>query len=233
MKKKSVVYIRTSSETNIGREKDSEGRQQKICTTFARQNKFEVVKEFADVCSGKITVLDRHGFKQLYRYCEEKSVRDVIFENVTRFARDVVEMEVAFRFLKERGFSLHSASHDIGFEEDAETEFMRQMFGAFAEYERKKIALRLQSGRISKGIINKQKGVLVLNGKKGKVEGRESYRDRDPEMVLLARKLRRKNWKTGKRRSLQVIADMLHESGYCNSNGNPYGTGEISRMLKQ
>ena len=128
---------------------------------------------------------------------------------------------------------MHSASRDVGFEEDAETEFMRQMFGAFAEYERKKIALRLQSGRISKGIINKQKGILVLNGKKGKVEGRKSYRDRDPEMVLLARKLRRKNWKTGKRRSLQVIADMLHESGYCNSNGNPYGTGEISRMLKQ
>ena len=233
MKKKSVIYIRTSSETNIGQEKDSEGRQRKICTTFARQNKFEVVKEFADVCSGKVTVLDRHGFKQLYQYCEEQSIRNVIFENVTRFARDVVEMEIAFRFLKEQGFTLHSASRDIGFEEDAETEFMRQMFGAFAEYERKKIALRLQSGRISKGIINKQKGILVLNGKKGKVEGRKSYRDRDPEMVLLARKLRRKNWKTGKRRSLQVIADMLHESGYCNSNGNPYGTGEISRMLKQ
>ena len=233
MKKKSVVYIRTSSETNIGQEKDSEGRQRKICTTFASEKSMNIIKEFADVCSGKITVLDRHGFKQLYRYCEEKSVRDVIFENVTRFARDVVEMEVAFRFLKERGFSLHSASHDIGFEEDAETEFMRQMFGAFAEYERKKIALRLQSGRISKGIINKQKGVLVLNGKKGKVEGRKSYRELDTELVALARKLRRKNWKTGKRRSLQVIADMLHESGYCNSNGNPYGTGEISRMLKQ
>ena len=233
MKQRSVIYIRTSSETNIGQEKDSEGRQRKICTTFARQNKFEVAKEFADVCSGKITLLDRHGFKQLYQYCEEQSIRNVIFENVTRFARDVVEMEVAFRFLKERGFSLHSASRDIGFEEDAETEFMRQMFGAFAEYERKKIALRLQSGRISKGMINKQKGILVLNGKKGKVEGRKSYRELDPEMVLLARKLRRKNWKTGKRRSLQVIADMLHESGYCNSNGNPYGTGEISRMLKQ
>ena len=233
MKQRSVVYLRTSSETNIGQEKDSEGRQRKICTTFALQNKFEVVKEFADVCSGKVTVLDRHGFKQLYQYCEEQSIRNVIFENVTRFARDVVEMEVAFRFLKERGFSLHSASRDIGFEEDAETEFMRQMFGAFAEYERKKIALRLQSGRISKGMINKQKGILVLNGKKGKVEGRKSYRELDTELVALARKLRRKNWKTGKRRSLQVIADMLHESGYSNSNGNPYGTGEISRMLKQ
>ena len=233
MKQRSVVYLRTSSETNIGQEKDSEGRQRKICTTFALQNKFEVVKEFADVCSGKVTVLDRHGFKQLYQYCEEQSIRNVIFENVTRFARDVVEMEVAFRFLKERGFSLHSASRDIGFEEDAETEFMRQMFGAFAEYERKKIALRLQSGRISKGMINKQKGILVLNGKKGKVEGRKSYRELDTELVALARKLRRKNWKTGKRRSLQVIAEMLHKSGYCNSKGNPYGTGEISRMLKQ
>ena len=151
-----MIYIRTSSETNIGQEKDSEGRQRKICTTFARQNKFEVAKEFADVCSGKITVLDRHGFKQVYQYCEEQSIRNVIFENVIRFARDVVEMEVAFRFLKERGFSLHSASRDIGFEEDAETEFMRQMFGTFAEYERKKLALRLQSGRISKGLARTQ-----------------------------------------------------------------------------
>ena len=233
MKQRSVVYLRTSSETNIGQEKDSEGRQRKICTTFALQNKFEVVKEFADVCSGKVTVLDRHGFKQLYQYCEEQSIRNVIFENVTRFARDVVEMEVAFRFLKERGFSLHSASRDIGFEEDAETEFMRQMFGAFAEYERKKIALRLQSGRISKGMINKQKGILVLNGKKGKVEGRKSYRELDTDLVDLARKLRRKNWKTGKRRSLQEITDLLYEQGYSNSKGSPYGTGEISRMLRQ
>jgi len=233
MKHRSVMYLRTSSETNIGQEKDSEGRQRKICTTFARQNKFEVVKEFADVCSGKLTVLDRHGFKQLYQYCEEESIRNVIFENVTRFARDVVEMEVAFRFLKERGFTLHSASRDIGFEEDAETEFMRQMFGAFAEYERKKIALRLQSGRISKSLVNKQKGLLVLNGKKGKVEGRKSYRELDTELVALARKLRRKNWKTGKRRSLQEITDLLYEQGYSNSKGNPYGTGEISRMLRQ
>jgi len=117
-------------------------------------------------------------------------------------------MEVAFRFLKERGFTLHSASRDIGFEEDAET-------------------------GISKSLVNKQKGLLVLNGKKGKVEGRKSYRELDTELVALARKLRRKNWKTGKRRSLQAIADMLHESGYCNSKGNPDGTGEISRMLKQ
>ena len=50
----------------------------------------------------------------------------------------------------------------------------------------------------------------------------------DTELVVLT-----KNWKTGKRRSLQKIADMLCESGYCNSKGNPYGTGEISRMLKQ
>ena len=55
----------------------------------------------------------------------------------------------------------------------------------------------------------------------------------DTELVVLAKKLRREHWKTGKRRSLQKIADMLCESGYYNSKGNPYGTGEISRMVKQ
>ena len=222
--KKSVLYLY-----------DFEGnkRQRKSCFEFAEQNGYKIIKEFSDPPVGKIALLSRNGFRGLFRFCLIKSVANIIFDNVGQLAQSEVEMEIVSRFLKEQGLNLHLVCPDIGFDSGIGSEPTQEMIETFSELERNKVALRLQSGRISKSLVNKQKGLLVLNGKRGKVAGRKSYKELDAELVALARKLRRKNWKTGKRRSLQEIAEMLHESGYCNSKGNPYGTGEISRMLKQ
>ena len=222
--KKSVLYLQGSKDDR---------RQRRTCARFARQNGYKIIKEFSDPPVGKIAVLSRNGFKKLYRFCREKGVENIIFENVNRIAQDELEIEIASRFLKEQGLNLHPACSDIGFESSIGSKPTQQVIETFLELERNKVALRLQSGRISKSLVNKQKGLLVLNGKRGKVAGRKSYKELDADLVDLARKLRRKNWKTGKRRSLQKITDLLYEQGYGNSKGNPYGTGEISRMLRQ
>ena len=222
--KKSVLYLQDSEDNK---------RQRKSCLEFAEHNGYNIIKEFSDPSVGKIAVLSRNGFKKLYRFCREKSVENIIFENVNRVAQDELEMEIASRFLKEQGLNLHPACPDIGFESSIGSKPTQQMIEVFDELEKSKVALRLQGGRISKSLVNKQKGLLVLNGKRGKVAGRKSYKELDADLVDLARKLRRKNWKTGKRRSLQKITDLLYEQGYGNSKGNPYGTGEISRMLRQ
>ena len=222
--KKSVLYLYDFKDNK---------RQRKSCLEFAERNGYKIIKEFSDPRVSKVTVLSRNGFGELFRFCQARNVANIIFDNVVQLAQNEVEMGVVCRFLKEKGLNLHLVCPDIGFDSSIGSKPTQQVIETLSELERNKVALRLQSGRISKGIINKQKGILVLNGKKGKVEGRKSYRELDTELVALARKLRRKNWKTGKRRSLQVIADMLHKSGFCTSNGNPDGTGEISRMLKQ
>ncbi len=222
--KKSVLYLQDSEDNK---------RQRKSCLEFAERNGYKIIKEFSDPPVSKVTVLSRNGFGELFRFCQARNVANIIFDNVVQLAQNEVEMGVVSRFLKEQGLNLHPACPAIGFESSIGSKPTQQMIETLSELERSKVALRLQGGRISKSLVNKQKGLLVLNGKRGKVAGRKSYKELDAELVALARKLRRKNWKTGKRRSLQEIAEMLHESGYCNSKGNPYGTGEISRMLRQ
>ena len=222
--KKSVLYLQDSGDNK---------RRRKSCLEFAERNGYKIIKEFSDPRVSKVTVLSRNGFRELFRFCLIKSVANIIFDNVGQSAQNEVEMKIVSRFLEEQGINLHLVCPDIGFDSGIGSEPPQQMIKTFSELEKSKVALRLQGGRISKSLVNKRKGVLVLNGKKGKVAGRKSYKELDAELVALARKLRRKNWKTGKRRSLQEITDLLYGQGYSNSKGNPYGTGEISRMLKQ
>ena len=222
--KKSVLYLYDSEDNK---------RRRKSCFEFAEQNGYQIIKEFSDSPVSEVTVLSRNGFKKLYRFCREKSVENVILENVNRVAQNEVEMKIVSRFLEEQGINLHPVCLDVSFESSIGSKPTQQVIEVFDELEKSKVALRLQGGRISKSLVNKQKGLLVLKGRKGKVAGRKSYRELDAELVMLAKKLRRRNWKTGKRRSLQEITDLLSEQGYSNSKGNPYGTGEISRMLRQ
>ena len=49
---------------------------------------------------------------------------------------------------------------------------------------------------------------------KGKCEGRKSYSETNPELVRQAKRLRRVNPLTKKRRSFQNIADELYTLGY-------------------
>ena len=61
----------------------------------------------------------------------------------------------------------------------------------------------------------------------GKCEGRRSHREMNPELVALAKRLRRRNPKTGERRSLRSIAVELAKLGPCERQW-PALCGEIN-----
>ncbi len=66
-------------------------------------------------------------------------------------------------------------------------------------------------------------------------EGRKSYfeidaRDHNGQMIALARKLRRKMPKGG-RRSLRAIATELERAGFVSGTGKPYAATAVGRML--
>jgi hypothetical protein len=65
----------------------------------------------------------------------------------------------------------------------------------------------------------------------GKCEGRKSYAERDPELVLAAKRLHRRSPK-GHRRSLRQIAQDLHTMGYANRQGRPYSASCIKSMVE-
>jgi hypothetical protein len=65
----------------------------------------------------------------------------------------------------------------------------------------------------------------------GKCEGRKSYAERDPELVLAAKRLHRRSPK-GHRRSLRDIAQELMAMGYANRRGKPYSASCVKSMVE-
>lgn len=67
--------------------------------------------------------------------------------------------------------------------------------------------------------------------KGGRIEGRRSHADMDREMVAHAKRLARKNPKTGKARSLREIAAELEKLGHVNQNGKQFAAKSVASML--
>jgi hypothetical protein len=55
----------------------------------------------------------------------------------------------------------------------------------------------------------------------------------NPEMVALVKRLRRRNPKTGERKSLRSIAAELAKLGHLNVNGRPFAAKTIQAMIRQ
>src|SRR4051812_22904517 len=130
---KAVAYFRTSSAVNVGPDKDSEKRQREAVRAFAKQAGFEIVDEFYDsAVSGADHIDQRPGFAAMLKRIEGNSVRTIIVETASRFARDLMVQEVGYAKLKERGIELIAADSPQSFIEDTPTaRLIRQVLGPF------------------------------------------------------------------------------------------------------
>jgi hypothetical protein len=96
---------------------------------------------------------------------------------------------------------------------------MRQIAGSFAQYEKTRLVTKLRGARER------------IREASGKCEGRKSYAERDPALVLAAKRLHRRSSK-GHRRSLRGIARELTVMGYTNERGAPYSASCIKSMVE-
>ena len=217
-----VAYFRTSSAANIGTEKDSEKRQREAIERFAKRGGFSIVGEYRDpAVSGADAIEDRPGFAALLDRIESNGVRTVIVEDVSRFAREMRAHVLGVALLRERGVRLLSAVDGQNLTEDTDemTEGMVTIMAVFAQIEKKRLVKKLAAARKRK------------REKAGKCEGRKSHREKNPEMVVLARKLRRKRPKGGQL-SLRAVSKELAAQGYLNERGNPYAAKSVASMLR-
>jgi DNA invertase Pin-like site-specific DNA recombinase len=220
-KTKAVAYLRTSSAANVGGTKDSDKRQREAIAGFAKQAGYEVVDEFYDPgVSGADPIETRPGFSALLDRIEGNGVRVVIVEDASRFARDLVTQELGILALIERGVTVLTATGDnLTTTDDPFKKAMRQIAGAFAELEKARLVHKLKVARDRK----RATGV--------KVEGRKSFKELDPAMVTLAKKLHRYPV-NGKRRSLRDIAGELAQAGYLDSKGKAFSAQSIKNMVE-
>lgn len=218
---KAVAYLRTSSATNVGPDKDSAKRQLAAIQSYARQAGFEIVlPPFDDAAvSGADPIEARRGFGRMLAFLAEHSdVRTILVETASRFARDLIVQETGHRKLKELGIDLIAVDSPDSFMADGPTaEMVRQILGAVSQFEKAMVVLKLRAARDRKRQAN------------GKCEGRKSHAERSPEVVTLARKLRRKP-RNGTRMSYRDVAAALAAHGHVNSSGNPFGPSAIKSM---
>ena len=97
-----------------------------------------------------------------------------------------------------------------------------ELFQTVMRYEK----LRLTLSRIRTKQKNEEKGVINLQGK-GKISGRKSYLEKDPELVRRVRKLRMSKYTNAE------ITKILFDLGYKTKTGKAFGRGMITRLYQQ
>jgi DNA invertase Pin-like site-specific DNA recombinase len=217
-KSKAVAYFRTSSAANVGTDKDSEQRQREAVTAYAKSAGVEVITEFYDAAvSGADPIDTRPGFIRLLDHCDQANVGIVLVENAGRFARDLAVQLAGHQLLRNRGIELVPADAPSYFTDPSPTaEFVRQILGAVAQFEKAALVAKLRHAREAKRAAT------------GRCEGRKPVPD---AVIAEARRLARKSPKTGKRRSLRAIAAELAALGHVGPGGKPFFPTSVARML--
>ena len=133
-----VAYLRTSSATNVGADKDSDKRQRAAIEAFAKRAGFTIVEEYYDAAvSGADPVDQRPGFCEMLQRLATNGAKTIIVESPDRFARDLAVQLAGHDMLNSLGIAIIPASAPDFFTEDTQTAVLvRQVLGAIAQFEK-------------------------------------------------------------------------------------------------
>ena len=188
MSTKCVSYFRTSNSTDTGEEKDSLKRQKSVVHRYCDNNGFKIENEFYETLRGDGEIVSRPKFMEMMEYCDANDVKTIVFENTTRFSRDLICSETGYVYLKGLGFTLISSESPESFVDDTPTSVLiRRVLSCLSDFEKNSIVEKLRGSRLRKRSLMKEKGVITREGK-GRVEGRKTLLDKHPELEELVKK---------------------------------------------
>jgi len=151
----------------------------------------------------------------------DNGAKAILVESASRFARDLSVQILGHQKLQEMGIQLIAVDSPTAFTEDTPTaELVRSLLGAVSQFEKATVVARLASGRERKKRLT------------GKGQGRKRLTDIHPELQNIARQLRRKCRKTGKRLSYDKVAAALYEQGYATSKDNQYSAATVKSLVQ-
>jgi DNA invertase Pin-like site-specific DNA recombinase len=222
-----VGYMRTSSATNVGPDKDSEKRQRHAIAGYARSAGMVIVEWFYDAAIGGADPIEtRPGFSALLARIAGNGVRAIVVETAQRFARDLMVQEVGFAMLRDLGITLVAADSPAAFLDDGPTStLIRQILGAVAQFDKAMTVAKLKGARDR------------IRRTTGKCEGRRSWAEisaaakpGEPYFGLIdaAKRLR---GNSGRRRPLRAVAAELAALGFTNLRGGTLSPGAIASMV--
>jgi site-specific DNA recombinase len=142
-----AIYARVSTD----HQGDSVDHQISLMTAFAKQKGSDwIVDErfiYRDDGKSGTSIIYRPAVQRLIADAEKGFFDVVLFKGISRFARDIVDAVSMMRVL--RSLNIRVVSFEEGFDsEQGDSEFLFNLHASLAEYESKKIGLRVKIGHI-------------------------------------------------------------------------------------
>lgn len=157
-------------------EGDGLPRQLEAIRTYTKAHNIRLAKVFRDEgVSGTKDLLNRPALAALIQALHGDGVKLVLVEKLDRLARDLMIQESILHDLTRSGFQLVSVTEPDLCSNEPSRKLMRQIMGAFSEYEKQMIVLKLNGARAR------------IRAKEGRCEGRKPYGYREGEKVVLDR----------------------------------------------
>lgn len=224
--RKGLIYARVSSERQKKEGHGLESQEQR-CRAYARQTGIEVERVFSDSYTGGGDFMLRPAMREMLEYVDAHSAQRyvVIFDDLKRFARDVVFHMKLRSALKARDVIPQCLNYN--FDDSEEGQFVETIFAAQSELERK------QNRR---QVIQKQKARLELGYwsftappgyrfKQDAVHGKLLVRD-EPEATVIQNALEK--FSSGELPDQMSVLRYLVSSNY---KGGKVYPSSVSRLL--
>lgn len=223
-----VAYLRVSgaSQANDGFGLDT---QRDGIREWASRNDHEIVHEITDAgVSGTREGLARPGFRQAVELIETNLADGLVTYDMTRIARTLIIQETALGILWAAGASIFTVAEGLidSDDKDGTRTFVRQIMGAFAEFQRTNLVMKTKAGKDRARAAGQHTDGLAPYGYR--VENKHLVEDMDQQSVIgemLA--LRRSG------QSYAKIADTLNADGISSPTGSKWSRSTLFDIMKR
>jgi len=207
------IYLRVSGLSQV----DGQGfdRQLAACEKYAKDNNIEIVHVYREEgVTGKSELDNRPALQQLIADLLSNGTRLVLIERLDRLARDLIIQESILRDMERKGVQFISVAEPDLCSNDPTRTLIRQILGAFFEYERKAICSKLSDAR------------KRIKAKNGRCEGVKPYGSLPGEQEKLSRIL-----ELSKTYSAAYIEYILAAEGIRARSDKPWRASVIRKII--
>jgi DNA invertase Pin-like site-specific DNA recombinase len=215
--KTAFAYLRVSGKGQI--EGDGFTRQLDAIKKYAGANDIKIMKVYKEGgVSGTTDWENRPAFAEMMAAMLSNGTRMMLVERLDRLARDLMIQESIIADFKRKGLEVVSVAEPDLCGDDYGRVLMRQMMGAFFQYEKSALVAKLKGARIRMKLAT------------GSCEGRKPYGEREGEVEVINTILSMRERGT----AMDTIAETLNAKGTPTRTGGPwYGSTVRNILLRQ
>lgn len=215
METRAFAYLRVSGRGQV----DGDGftRQLTAIKKYAAANNIKIVKIFREegIC-GDTEWEDRPAFSEMMGLLLNNGVQTVLIERLDRLARTLMTQESVICDFQRKGLTLVSVSEPDLLIEDPSRILMRQMLGAFFQYEKTLLVAKLRGAR------------QRVKAQRGHCEGNKRYGTFPGEGEIIERMKQMRS--AGK--AVDTIAETFNSEGIKPRSGVQWHSNTVYRILK-